>query len=135
MLDRRIVGRTYETGSRRIEASAVRAYAGVIEDANPAYRSGAVPPLFASVFCLRPPAEALFADPEVGLDLAHLVHGEQRFVFHRPPRVGEEVRCRGRIADLQARRNLDFVTFETEAVDAVGIPICSATALFVIRNP
>ncbi len=133
MLAGSVVGRTYETGSRRIEPAAVRAYAAAVGDAK--YRTGAVPPLFASVFCLRPPVEALFADPEVGLDLAHLVHGEQRFVFHRPARAGEEVRSHGRIAEIQAKRNLDFVTFETEAVDAGGAPICSATALFIIRNP
>ncbi len=135
MLNAEWRGRSYDAGKRRIEAAAVRAFAEAVGDTNPAYRSAAVPPAYAAVYCLRPAVQALFADPEVNLDLGHLVHGEQHYRFHRSPRIGEEVHTRGRISGIGAKRNLDFLTFETEAVDVSHAPICSSVSLFIIRNP
>jgi acyl dehydratase len=134
MIDPRFVGRTYQSDARPIDAAAVQRYAAAVGDLNPAYRAGAVPPSFAAVYCLRPPVEQLFADREVALDLAHLVHGEQRYTFLRPVRVGEVIRARGRLAELTSKRNLDFVTFETEALDAHGDPVCRGVSLFIIRQ-
>jgi acyl dehydratase len=135
MLEARFSGRTYDGGTHAITAEAVRAFVEAVGDPNPAYRGGGVPPAFAAVYCLRPPVEALFRDPEVKLDLAHLVHGEQGYAFYRSPRVGEALRSRGRIQDISAKRNLDLVTFETEALDAQGAPVCRGLSLFIIRNP
>lgn len=134
MTDSRFVGRTYQSDARRIEAAAVQSYAAAVGDANPADEAGVAPPSFAAVYCLRPPVEQLFADREVALDLAHLVHGEQRYTFLRPVRVGEVLRARGRLAELSSKRNLDYVTFETEALDAQGDPVCRGTSLFIIRQ-
>ncbi len=135
MLEARLTGRTYDGGTHIVSAQAVRTFVDAVGDPNPIYRAGGVPPAFACVYCLRPATQALFSDREVNLDLAHLVHGEQRYTFHRPARVGEALRNRGRIADISAKRNLDLVTFETEALDAQGAPVCSGVSLFIIRNP
>jgi hypothetical protein len=134
MTDPRFVGRTYQGDARRIEATAVQRYAAAVGDGNPAYQTGVVPPPLAGVYCMRPPVEQLFADRELALDLAHLVHGEQRYTFLRPLRVGEVIRTRGRLAELSSKRNLDFVTFETEALDAQGDPVCRGVSLFIIRQ-
>src|ERR1700733_7278731 len=40
------------------------------------------PPMFAVVYQGRSVAQAMF-DPELGIDFAHLVHGEQAFAWHR----------------------------------------------------
>ena len=54
------------------------------------YRDVIAPPTFAVLIAQK--CERQFvADPEAGIDFSRLVHGEQRFVHHRPITAGDEI--------------------------------------------
>jgi len=76
----------------------------------------------------------LWTDQEVALDVAHLVHGEQRFNFQRPVRAGDRLRTTGRLTAINTRGDMELVTFELSARDEKDRPVSDATALFIIRK-
>jgi acyl dehydratase len=77
----------------------------------------------------------LWTDQEVALDVAHLVHGEQRFSFQRPVCPGDRIRTTGRLTAINTRGDMELVTFELKAVDEHDQPVSDGTALFIIRKP
>jgi len=131
--DRRFRGRTYETGLFEVTEESIRAYMRATGDEREEPDLVA-PPTYAMVYGFDAYWQ-LWTDPEVALDTAHLVHGEQRFTFHRPVRPGDQLRTTGRIADISARASMEFVDFDLSSTDAQGQLVCEATALFVIRSP
>ena len=51
----------------------------------------------------RPLIEAFLLDPALGLDFARVVHGDQRFVLHRPIVAGDELVTTIHVEDLAGR--------------------------------
>ena len=125
-----VAGRTYPAVKIEIDADRVAAFAAAI-GADP---EDGVPPTFAAVYSLGVTAPQLFGDEDAGVDFARLLHAEQEFEWQRPPRVGETVTSRGRVASDMSRRGMRFVTFETDTTDAGGATVCRSRALFVIRT-
>lgn len=132
MTDKRFVGRTYQTEPFEVTEDSIRAYMQAVGDTG--QESDLVaPPTFAMVYGFDAYWQ-LWRDQEVALDVAHLVHGEQSFTFHRPVRPGDRIRTMGRITDISSRGAMQLVTFEARAEDAEGRPVSDATALFIIRS-
>ena len=77
----------------------------------------------------------LWQDQEVGMDVAHLVHGEQRFVFHRAVRPGDRIKATGRLSNVTRRGQMELVSFEVTSKDGEDSLVSEATALFIIRKP
>jgi hypothetical protein len=130
--DRRFRGRTYETPVFDVTEESIRAYMRATGDEREEAELVA-PPTYAMVYGFEAYWQ-LWTDPEVALDVAHLVHGEQRFTFHRPVKPGDRLTTTGRIGDINARGPMEFVDFHLTAADAQGRPVSEATALFVIRS-
>jgi len=129
--DQRFVGRTYETAPFEVTEASVRAYMAAVGDLADAAQLVA-PPTYAMVYGFDAYWQ-LFTDQELGLDVGHLVHGEQRFAFHRPVRPGDRIRTVGRLSNVTHRGDLELVTFEASARDEQDRPVSDATALFIIR--
>jgi acyl dehydratase len=96
--------------------------------------AGVVPPTFAAVYCLGPTLAKLFADPEVGIDLAGLIHGEQSFEWPAPVHPGDVVDATAEITGVDTRRGMTFVRLAMEAVrPADQTVVCRATSLMIVR--
>src|ERR1700693_5971632 len=91
MPDQSHVGRRYSAPGQRIAPEAAARMATAIAGPDPVAEPDAVPPTFAAVYCLAPTFAQLFTDPEVGIDLAGLIHGEQSFEWPEPVRAGDVV--------------------------------------------
>ena len=133
MADPRFVGRRYESSPFQVTEASIRAYMQAVGDLAEDGQLVA-PPTYAMVYGFDPYWQ-LWTDQEVALDVAHLVHGEQRFTFHRPVRPGDRIITEGRITGISERAGMEFVTFEVSARDAGERPVADATALFIIRKP
>lgn len=85
----------------------------------------AVPPTFPIVLSF----EALFGflDAE-GIDLFRIVHGEQRFAYERPVRVGERLTATLSVASLRQIGGADIIGTESRITDADGALVCTAKA-------
>ena len=133
MTDERLVGRRYETRPFEVTESSIRAYREAVGDAGRVDGLEA-PPTYAMVYDYDAYWQ-LWQDQEVAMDVAHLVHGEQRFKFHRAVRPGDRIKASGRLSSVTRRGQMELVTYEIVSRDAEELPVSEATALFIIRKP
>lgn len=131
--------RPYEVGREKI-----REFADAINDPNPAYRDAAVaqelghpdviaPPTFAIILTLRA-GHQVITDPDFGIDYSRVVHGEQRFVHHRPVRAGDVLQVIVTVDDIRTAAGNDIVTTRSEVSTVDGEPVVTATSTIVARG-
>ena len=125
-----MIGRQLSTGSAKVDAEHVAAFAKALRDPNPAYQSpGATtaPVTYPIAFMSQAMAGGMNTFLELGLNFMTLVHGEQEFEYLRPVRIGETLHLTGRVGDIYEKTGssgtLDFVVLETEAKDDEGKPV------------
>ena len=133
MTDPRWVGRSYETAPFEVTEQSIRAYMDAVGDLRDEGELVA-PPTYAMVYGFDAYWQ-LWTDQEVALDVAHLVHGEQQFRFHRPVKAGDRIRTTGRLTAINTRGDMELVSFELNARDEQDRPVSEGEALFIIRKP
>jgi acyl dehydratase len=121
----------------------IREFARAIGDENPLYvdREAArkagypdvAPPTFAIAVIMKAQDKLLF-DPGLGLDFAVVVHGDQRFVHHRPIVAGDELTVTPYVDQVRSLGGNDLVTLRTEVTDPDGNPVCTAMGTLVARG-
>jgi len=97
------------------------------------YRDVIAPPTFA-VLIAQQCDRQFIVDPEAGIDFSRLVHGEQRFVHHRPITAGDEIVGVLTIDSVKAAGGNSMVTTRTELSTIEGDPVCTATSTVVVRG-
>jgi len=129
------VGRRYSAPGQRIDPGSATRMAAAIAGPDPVREPDGVPPTFAAVYCLGPPLVQLFTDPEVGINLAGLIHGEQSFEWPVQVRPGDIVDSSAEITGIESRRGMTFVRLAMEAVrPADQAVVCRGTALMIVRG-
>jgi len=97
------------------------------------YRDVIAPPTFA-VLIAQQCDRQFMVDPEAGVDYSRLVHGEQRFVHHRPITAGDEIVGVLTIDSVKSVGGNSMVTTRSELSTVDGEPVCTATSTVVIRG-
>ena len=145
-LNRDFIGRdypasqTYEVGREHL-----RQFADAIGDPNPVYRDRAAaqaaghpdviaPPTFLTVLGFRFGLDSPVIDPDLGLNYALVVHGEQRFALHRPVRAGDVLSSVTRVADIRDAGRNELMTMVTDVTAADGEPVATLTSTLVSRG-
>lgn len=77
---------------------------------------------------------ALMTDPEVGISLHHVVHGEQRFTYTRPVVVGDRLTAALTVDSLRHIGGADIIGTRSEITDEAGEHVCTAYATLVHRG-
>jgi acyl dehydratase len=95
------------------------------------YRSGGPAPATFPIVVAFDAMQALMVDPEVGIELHHVVHGQQRFVHERPVRAGDSLRAELRVTGLRHIGGADIITTSSAITDAAGGLVCTAEATLV----
>jgi acyl-CoA thioesterase FadM len=72
-------------------------------------------------------------DPELGLDFARVLHGNQEYEFRRPLEVGESLVIRSRIGSIRELGGNGFLVLITELVDTGGDVVCTARCTLIER--
>jgi len=129
------VGRSYSAAPELLDRRRHDAYAQAVgAELDP--RGGFSRPLacFAAVYLLWPLVPQLFSDPEVGLDVEHLLHGEQEFSFERPLAFDETITPLGVVAQVDRRRNMVFLEFRGEGRDEGSEVVVRSRSLFVVKE-
>ena len=133
MPDQSHVGRRYQAPGQAVDAAAAAGFAAAIAGGDEVFEPGSVPPTFAAVYCLFPSLFQLFTDAEVGVNLAGLVHGEQRFEWPVPVRAGDVIDATAEIAGVEEKRGMTFLTIDQEATRQDGAVVCRGRSLMIIR--
>ena len=76
----------------------------------------------------------LMTDPDVGIELHNVVHGDQRFEQNRPIRAGDVLTATITIDSLRAAAGMDMIGTRTEVATTEGEPVCTAFATLVHRG-
>ena len=122
----------------------IREFARAIGDDNPLYcdraaarRAGypdvVAPPTFAIAVIMKAQDKLLF-DPALGLDFDVVVHGNQRFIHHRPIVAGDELTSTPYVDQVRVMAGNDVITLRTEVTDPAGNPVCTALGTLVARG-
>ncbi len=138
------VGRTYHPSAPYpVGAAKIREFAEAVGSTDPVhtdaeaarargYRDVIAPPTFAVLISMQCDAQ-LVTDPEAGIDYSRVVHGEQKFVHHRPITAGDDVVGVLHVDEVKAAGGHTMVTTRTE-LSAAGDDVCTAVSTLVIRG-
>ncbi|MDP9821970.1 FAS1-like dehydratase domain-containing protein [Nocardioides massiliensis] len=129
-----LVGRSYPpTAPYRVSAEKVREFATAVGTAydGPAGPVTQVPATFPIVLAFAAMNDFLAAEQ---VELARIVHGEQRFAYERPVVVDDVLTAQLTIASLRQIGGNDIIGTRSEIHDADGALVCTAAATLVHRG-
>jgi acyl dehydratase len=143
-LNHALKGKEYQEVEFTVERDRVVQFAEAIGDddarsLDPEVAKGAgfadqlAPPTFPTVLQIMTSGQAVL-DPELGLDYARVVHGEQEYEWRRPIAVGDVLKATPRIADIYARGPNEFLITEAEITDQKGEVVCVARSTLLSRG-
>lgn len=130
-VDESLVGRTfppqppYDVTAQRIDDFA-RATGTSWTEGDPAPATFPIVVAFAAM-------QQLMSDPEVGIELSHVVHGDQRFRHHRPVVLGDVLTAQLTVDSLRQISGADIIATTSAITDAAGVLVCEARATLVHR--
>lgn len=128
-MDASIVGRTYPPAPLyEVTSAAVAAFVAAVGGI---HDGGAVPLTFPIVPAFTAMMDFLVAE---GLDLSRIVHGEQRFAYERPVRVGDRLTVVLTVATLRQIGGNDILGTTSAVTDNDGDIVCTGTATLVHRG-
>ena len=146
MIDRQYIGHAMPPFEVEVEKGRLRFFAKATGQTDPAYTDEAaaqvaghpglpVPPTF--LFCLEMDAP----DPgalrkQMGIDIALILHGEQRFRYHRMAFAGDRLTFEQKVTDIYSKKGgaLDFMVRETRVTNQRGEHVADLLATTVIKN-
>ena len=130
---------TYEVGLEKI-----REYARAVGETNPVhldreaalaagFRDVVAPPMFCVVYSAPAMGPAVL-DPEVGINLAAMVHGSQEFVWGEPVCAGDVITTQPRLADVYEKDGRGFYVFQSESTNGDGTLTVRGTWTNIVRG-
>jgi acyl dehydratase len=137
-------GRSYPpSGPYAVSAAQIGAFADAVGSDDPVHHDAEVaraagyadviaPPTFA-VSIAQQCDRAYILDPEAGIDYSRVVHGEQRFLHHRPIAAGDELLGELTVDSVRMAGGHAMITTRTE-LTAGGEPVCTSTSTIVVRG-
>ena len=146
MISTEHIGLTMPAYEVDVEKGRLRFFAKATGQTDPVYTDEAaaraaghpglpVPPTF--LFCLEMevPNPGALRD-KLGIDIAKILHGEQRFRYHRMAHAGDRLTFQQRVADIYSKKGgaLEFMVRETRVTNQRGEHVADLVGTTVIRN-
>jgi N-terminal half of MaoC dehydratase len=130
-----LAGRTFPpTAPYEVSAERIAEFAAATGSTYDATVAGApAPATFPIVVAFRAMTD-LMADPEVGIALHRVVHGEQRFSYTRPVVAGDRLTATLTVDTLRQIGGADIIGTRSEVTDADGQHVVTAHAVLVHRG-
>ncbi|MEA2448175.1 MAG: hypothetical protein QOG63_107 [Thermoleophilaceae bacterium] len=136
-------GKTYPPFRYEVGLEKIREYANAIgetervhhdrEAAREAgFRDVVAPPMFAVVYSTGAMAPAIL-DPELGIDLARMLHGSQEFVWGEPVCAGDVIETTAELKDLYEKDGREFYVFESVSTNQEDQEVVRATWTNIVR--
>jgi hypothetical protein len=128
-LNAALEGKSYPAIRFTFDPERVRAFAGAV-----GHRGSGVPPTMLTAPEIEAGLRNVVSDPELGVDLEHVLHGEQAYEWSRPVAVGETVVADATIERIRSRGALWLLTLRTDLRDDHGEPVALARSTLLIRD-
>ena len=139
MVDASAIGHRFAPVTARAEPGRLRFFLDTLGETNPLCRGpgAALPPTY--LFCLEmlDAADPLGWVAELGIDLAHLLHGEQGFTYHAPVCEGDVLTFQSRLTDVATKKGgaMTVVAIETAVTRGDGTHVADLSRTLIVRNP
>ncbi len=143
-IDPTFAGRTYPpTAPYEVGVEKIREFAAAIGDSNPAFHDieaaramglpdVVAPPTFPIVLTFAA-SRQIIEDPALGIDYGRVVHGDQRFVSHRPIHAGDALTTTVTIDSIKTVGGHDILTSRAEIISVDGEQVATAFSTLVVR--
>lgn len=131
-VDPSLVGRTFDpTPAYDVTRERVVAFADACQtpwaDGEPTPATFPIVVAFAAM-------QQLLNDPSVGIELRHVIHGEQRFAHQRAAVVGDRLTAELSVESLRQIGGADIIGTSSAIRDAAGALVCTARATLIHRS-
>ena len=138
------IGKQWPEASFEVEAERIDQYASAVGEENTVYhdpeaakaagfRDQVAPPMFCVVYSAPAMGPAVL-DPEVGINLAAMVHGSQEFVWGEPVCAGDVITTQPKLADVYEKDGRAFYVFTSESTNADGKLTVRGTWTNIVRG-
>jgi acyl dehydratase len=138
------VGKQWEPATYEVGAEKVREFANAIGAENPVhhdhvaareagFRDLVAPPMFCVVYSARAMGPAIL-DPEIGINLATMLHGSQEFEWGEPVCDGDVISTTATCSEIYERNGMGFYVFETISTNQEGEQTVKGTWTNIVRG-
>ena len=124
-----LVGKTYPPVRIEVDPERVRAFASAVS-----YAADGVPPTFVTVPEILAGLGNVVDDPDLGVDLARVLHGDQEYRWERPVELGETLVARATIDSIRGKGETEFLAIRTEIRDRAGALVVLARTTLIVRG-
>jgi acyl dehydratase len=138
------VGKQWQPVAYEVGLEKIREYARAVGETNPVhldreaafaagFRDVVAPPMFCVVYSAPAMGPAVL-DPDVGINLAAMVHGSQEFVWGEPVCAGDVITTQPKLADVYEKDGRGFYVFTSESTNADGKLTVRGTWTNIVRG-
>jgi acyl dehydratase len=130
---------SYEVGAEKVRefANAIGAENSVHHDHEAAKSAGfrdlVAPPMFCVVYSARAMGPAIL-DPEIGINLATMLHGSQEFEWDEPVCNGDVISTTATCREIYEKDAKGFYVFETVSTNQDGTQTVRGTWTNIVRG-
>jgi acyl dehydratase len=143
--DSELIGRRWPPLDYEVGREKIREYAAAVGETSPIYyqpseaaaagfRALVAPPMFCSVYIAPAMARAAF-HPDLGVDRARLVHGEQCFEWLEPVCAGDTIATACELTDLYTQGANTFYVFASTSRNQDGAVTTTGAYTAIVRGP
>lgn len=139
------LGRTYPpSGPYAVTASDIAAFAAAVGASDPVhsdadaaraagYADVIATPTMAVKYAQASEA-AYISDPDAGIDFTRVVHGEEKFVHHRPITAGDELEGTLTVDQIRSAGGHSMISTRVELATTAGEQVSTVTSTIVVRG-
>ena len=138
-----LIGKRHPPKSYEVGREKIREYARAVGEENPVYHDPdaaraagfanvVAPPMFCVVYS-SPAMGPAVLDPELGINLALMVHGSQEFEWQEPVVAGDEITTEVTVKDIYEKNGMEFYVWESQSKKQDGTPVVKGTWTNIVR--
>ena len=143
-LDASFIGRVYPpTAVFEVGREKIREFADAIGDPDPVYRDAEAARALGHRDALAPPTfltgmsleacRKVTDDPALGLDWSRVVHGDQKFRYHRPAYANDKLEVEVIVDGIKSMAGNDMLNLRAEVRTVDAEPVVTVLTLLVAR--
>jgi acyl dehydratase len=144
-LNKAFEGREFPTSPPyEVTADSIREFADAIGDPNPLYRDEAAAKEAGYDAIIAPPTyltklnfvygPQMMLDPDLGLNYAMVVHGEQEYRYRRPVKAGDNLIAKPKISQIAVKGRHELLVTEAAIETTDGEQVAVAISTIISRG-
>jgi acyl dehydratase len=143
-VDDKAVGKQWPPADYEVGREKIREFANAVGETSPVhqdreaalaagFRDVVAPPMFCVVYSARAMGPAIL-DPDVGINLATMLHGGQEFVWGEPVCSGDTITTTATCSEIYEKDGKGFYVFESISTNQDGDQVVRGAWTNIVRG-